>query len=201
LIPDLAERAWRTRSDVEAARAAVNVARAQRKAELSGYLPTVDLEWNRWLQRESVFIEPIDWTLSVSASWPLFDFGARDAAYSRALATVRQRELELASLRRQVRLEVEEAVLAFRSLGAAEGALAARAAAARAALDEARARHEAEEAVDLDLRAAERDLESALRELARLHLARKQAALKIRLAVGDFRLSDPMETMLKESAE
>jgi len=198
LIPDLAERAWRTRSDVEAARATVNLSRAERKAELSGYLPAVDLEWNRWLQRESVFIEPIDWTLSVSASWPLFDFGSRDAAYSRALATVRQRELELASLRRQVRFEVEEAVLAFRSLGAAEGALAGWVAAARAALEDVRARLEAEEAVELDLRAAERNLESTLRELDRLRLARKQAALKIRLVVGDFYLTRPMENMLKE---
>lgn len=200
-IPDLTERAWLTRSDVETARAAIDLARAQRTAELSGYLPTVDAELSRWLKREGAFAEAIDWTLAVTASWPIIDGGARDAAYSRVLSIVRQREMELSALKRQVRVEVEEAVLAFRTLVAAAASLEKRTAAARAALDRARARFEAEEITDVDLLAAKSDHELVCRELERVRLARKQAGLKIRLVVGDLNLSDPMEKVMKEEGE
>ncbi len=198
LIPDLAERAWRTRSDVKAARAAIDLARAQRTAELSGYLPTVDAELSRWLKREGAFAEAIDWTLAVNASWPIIDGGARDAAYSRALSIVRQREMELSALKRRVRVDVEEAVLAFRTLDAAVASLEKRRAAGQAALDQALARFEAKETTEVALLAAKSDYESVRRELERVRLARKQAGLKIRLVVGDFNLSDPMEKVMKE---
>jgi len=198
LIPDLVERAWRTRSDAESARAAIDLARAQRTAELSGYLPTVNAELNRWLKREGAFAEAIDWTLALNAAWPIIDGGARDAAYSRALSIVRQREMELSALKRKVRVEVEEAVLAFRTLEAAVASFEKRKAAAQAALDAAVARLEAEEITDVDLLAARSNHESVSRELNRVRLARKQAALKIRLVVGDLKLSEPMEKVMKE---
>jgi len=198
LIPDLTERAWRTRSDVEASRTAIDLARAQRTAELSGYLPTVDAELSRWLKSEGAFAEAIDWTLAVNAAWPIIDGGARDAAYSRALSVVRQREMELSALKRRVRVEVEEAVLAFRTLDAAAASLETRREARRAALDQALARLEAEEITDVALLGAKSEYESVCRELERVRLARKQAGLKIRLVVGDLNLSDPMEKVMKE---
>lgn len=198
LIPDLVERAWSTRSDLEAARVQIDLTRAQRKAELARYLPKVDAELNRWLKRDGAFIEEIDWTLALNATWTLFDSGAREAANSRVLSAVRQRELELSALERQVRQSVEEAVLGYRSLGAAVEALVARSAAFHETEVRVRALCNQDEALDLDLLAAVRDKERAGRELERTRLARKMAALKIRLVVGEINVSQPVTTMMEE---
>ncbi len=198
LIPDLVERAWRTRSDVEASRVKIELAQAQRKAELARYLPELDAELNRWLKRDGAFIEDVDWTLAVNATWTIFDSGLREAANSRVLSAVRQRELELGALKRQVRLDVEEAVLSFRSLGAAEQALDARSTAFEKTTDRIRLLRQEHEALELDYLAALCDGERAGRELERIRLARKMAALKIRLAVGEISVSEPVSSMIEE---
>jgi outer membrane protein TolC len=197
-IPDLVVQARANRSDVEAAKAGIELAKAERLAVFSDYLPLVTADFTRWLKREGAFASDIDWNLSLNASWSLFDSGAREARQARALSTIRQREYELSALERQVRYEVEEAVLAFDSLGRVLGALKSREKASQGALDLAEAEYRASEATNLDVMISRRAWEEAARDLSRAELARKLAALKIRLVVGDFELTEPLREALDE---
>jgi outer membrane protein len=190
-IPDLVERARVERPDVGAARASIDFAKAERLAALSDYFPRITADLTRWLKREGAFSDAVDWNLSLNLLWPIFDSGGREARQARALSGIRQRELELSALKRQVRQEVEEAVLSFESLGNRLGALKSRAEASKVALELVTAEYKAAEATNLDVITGRRTWAEAERDFARAQLARKLAALKIRLVLGDFKISEP----------
>ncbi len=191
-IPELVKAAGLSRPDLEAARVGIDFAKAERLAALSEYLPLVTADFTRWIKREGAFSSDIDWNLSVNLVWTLYNSGVREARQARALSVVRQREYELRALERQVRYEVNEAVLSFESLGRVLGALQSRAEASRAALDLANAEYKASEATELDVMIARSVWEEAECDLARTMLARKLGAMKIDLAAGRFDAAAPL---------
>jgi outer membrane protein TolC len=192
-IPILKEVAFEERSDLEAARAAVALAKAQRLAEYSDYLPLVTAEFKRWLkQQDGAYASQIDWNLSLDMTWTLFDSFGREARQARALSGIRQRELDLSALEKQIRYQVEEAVLSFDSLTRVLGALRSRAEASAAALELAEAEYRANEATNLDVELSRRAWVEAARDLARTELAQKLAALRIQLVIGEFKVSEPL---------
>ena len=117
----------------------------------------------------------------------------QESSYTKKLARsmLRQRQLDLQRLEEQVRLEVEDAALAFRSLDRALFAFAARSRAATAAHDVTEALVAAGSATNLELLVARDTREEAARNLIRTTLGRKLAALRIRLAAGDMRSAPP----------
>lgn len=201
LLPALKEMATQERADLEAARAGVELAEAERMAAFSDYLPKVTAGLTRWIKREGAFSEPVDWNLSLDLSWNLFDSFGREARQARALSGIRQQELTVQALERQVRKEVEDAVLSYDSLDRVLVALRSRADASRAALDLATAEYNADEATNLDVQIARRSWEEAARDLRRAELAQKLAALRIQLVCGQFRLSDPLIEAVEIAAE
>ncbi|MBU0754506.1 MAG: TolC family protein, partial [Planctomycetes bacterium] len=170
----------------------IEFAKAERLAATADYLPKVYATVNRWLKREGAFNDAVDWDLSLNLTWSLFDSGGREARQARALSGIRQKELILNALERQVRQEVEEAVLSFESLEKQLGALRSRAEASKASLELAEAEYQADEATNLDVQISRQTWEEAERDLARTELALKLAALKIQLVTGLFNVSDPL---------
>jgi outer membrane protein TolC len=150
-IPVLVEEAKMKRSDLGAARAAIDLAEAVRMAAMSDYFPRVYADFTRWTKREGAFSDEVDWDLSLNATWSIFDSGGREARQARALSGIRQSQYNVSSLERQVRQEVEEAVLFFESLERQLGALVSREKASKAALDLAEAEYRADEATNLDV--------------------------------------------------
>jgi outer membrane protein TolC len=191
-IPALVEEARLKRSDLGAARAAIELAEAVRMAATSDYFPRVYADFTRWTKREGAFSDEVDWDLSLNATWSIFDSGGREARQARALSGIRQRQYNVSSLERQVRQEVEEAVLFFESLERQLSALKSREKASKSALDLAEAEYQADEATNLDVQISRSAWEEASRDLARTELALKLAALRIQLVTGNFNIAEPL---------
>jgi outer membrane protein TolC len=137
----------------------------------------------------------------LNLTWNLFDSGGREARQARALSGIRQKELTLNALNRQIRQEVEEAVLSFESLQKQLGALKSRAEASKASLELAEAEYRADEATNLDVQVSRRTWEEAERDLARTELALKLAALKIQLVTGTFNQALPLMEAVEIAGE
>lgn len=191
-VPRLVDRALERRLDLERARVAVERAESEKNVALADYLPTLALDFDHWTKMRGGFNELIDWTVSVNLEWRLFDGGQREARLARALSVIRQRQLEQESLENDIRQQVEEAVLAFRSFDRSMLALQTRAEAAQGSEERTTRRFRAGEGTNLDVLIAQAERESAERDLKRTRFARKLSAIRIRLAVGDLR------TALKE---
>ena len=190
-IPRLVDMALSQRYDLEAARAEIDRADAEETLTWMAFLPDVTATFTQYLESEEAFSSQLDWTLGVNLEWTLFDGGGRVARAARARSMLRQRQLDLQRLEEQVRLEVEDAALAFRSLDRALFAFAARSRAATAAHDVTEALVAAGSATNLELLVARDTREEAARNLIRTTLGRKLAALRIRLAAGDMRSAPP----------
>lgn len=200
-VPELTAAAERNRPDLGAARAAVDLAEADRKATLSEYLPRISADYTYWLRREGAFTSDIDWNLSLNFTWSLFDSGGREARMTQAYSRYRQRAFELAALEKSVRHEVEEAVRSFLSLDRSLAAFRSRADSVKKALGDVQARFQVREAAALDVATAREAWRQAERDRARAALARKLAALRIHLVVGDFPLSAPAQSAMETAKE
>jgi outer membrane protein TolC len=183
-LSQLVDRALQERSDLAIARAEVDRARSERALARAAYLPKVDLEFDRWMRREGGFQEDLDWTLGIGLSWNIFDGGAREMDLARTMSLIRERRLGVRSLEKDVKQEVEDSLLAFRSLDVSLRAFESRLSSAAALEERTRREFQAGEATVFDTLLAQEAREDAGRNLLRTRLARKLAALRIRLAVG-----------------
>lgn len=198
-LPRLVDRALAQRYDLAAARTAIAEAEAQKDQALSAYLPRVDLVFDHLTESEEGFNRQLDWTLGIDLSWTVFDGGGREARVARAASAIRARQLALRELERSVEVEVEEAALAFRSLDRALFSFQARAQAATAAYQVIETRQTNGDATNLEVLDARRTREDATRNLERARLGRKLAALRIRLAAGDFRRAAPAAELARRA--
>jgi len=194
-LPRLVDLGLRQRADLEAARRAVEEARSREDLTFTEFLPKADLTFNHLTESEEGFNSQLDWTLGVNLTWNLFEAGGSVARVAQARSAVRRRQLELKALEEQVKLEVEDAALAFRSLDRAQFAFAARARAATAAHAITEELLAAGSATQLELLVARDTREDAARNLIRTTLGRKLAALRIRLAAGDLRNAPPVAAL------
>lgn len=197
-IPRLLDLGLRQRSDLEAARRAVEEARARENLSLSEFLPEAELTFNQLVESEEGFNSQLDWTLGVNLTWNLFEGAGSVARVAQARSVIRRRQLELRALEERVALEVEDAVLAFRSLDRAQFAFAVRARAATAAHEVTEELLAAGAATQLELLVARDTREDAVRNMTRATLGRKLAALRIRLAAGDLRNAPPVAALANE---
>lgn len=190
-VPRLIDLALRQRSDLEAARRRVEEARGREDLALTDFLPDAELTFDYVAESEEGFRSQLDWTLGLNLTWKLFEGGGTVARVAQARSAIRVRQLELRALEERVRLEVEDAALAFRSLDRALFAFSARARAASAAHAVTQELLAVGSATQLELLVARDTREAAARNLTRTSLGRKLAALRIRLAAGDLRNARP----------
>lgn len=191
-LPRLIDLALAQRSDVQAARVAIEAAESRQHLTWTEFLPKADLTFTHLTESEEGFQSQLDWTLGLNLTWSLFDGGGSVARVAEARSAIRQRQLELRALEKRARLDVEDAALAFQALDRALFAYAARAEAARAAHEVTAELLAAGSATQLELLVARDTREDAVRNLTRTTLGRKLAALRIRLAAGDLRSAPPV---------
>jgi outer membrane protein len=172
-----------TRQDLAAARAAVEAARAEVNIAFGQYYPSVNLNLNYYLERQS---NPEDSLYNglISANLPIFTGGVIHANVRAALSRLRQARLDESSTRRTVEQEVR---LAYSNLQAAADRLrelrVSRDAAAEA-LRQAEGNYTAGRATNLERLVAQDQVLSAELELATATYDQKLFYLNLQRVLG-----------------
>src|SRR4029077_4365587 len=103
------ELAWRGRPDIAAAAAAVEVARQNVRVAIGQYYPSVSLDLNYYLHKDT-FPTTIEWAGLLPANLPIFTAGLIQQDVRLAWSQLRQAGLQESQLRRQVGQDVENAL-------------------------------------------------------------------------------------------
>lgn len=162
---ELVEIAWRSRQDIAAAAAAVEVARQNVQASVGQYYPSISLNLNYYLHRET-FPTTVEWAGILTANLPLFTGGLIYQDVRLSWSQLRQAGLQEAQLRRQVAHDV---LVAWQTVDASRRRIAeldAEVAAAQEALRQAVQRYHVGLAINLDVLNATNQLLSAQLDLA-----------------------------------
>ena len=171
------------RQDVVAADAAVRAARRTVDAEIGRYYPTVTLNLDYFLTRQSVPTDR-DWTALLTLNLPLFSAGRIDADVRAAWSRFRQELLRLSLTRRQTEADVRIAHEQLRSAGLRVKELDRQVRAAAESLRQAEAAYAAGLGTNLERITAQDQALSAELSLARERYALKVAHLELRRALG-----------------
>lgn len=182
-IETLVALALEHRQDVVAADAAVRAARRTVDAEIGRYYPTVTLNLDYFLTRQSVPTDR-DWTALLTLNLPLFSAGRIDADVRAAWSRFRQELLRLSLTRRQVEADVRIAHEQLRSAALRVEELDRQVRAAAESLRQAEAAYAAGLGTNLERIAAQDQVLSAELSLARERYALKVAHLELRRALG-----------------
>jgi outer membrane protein TolC len=100
-VDDLMKLAEAHRQDLRAARIRVTAAARRLEAAWGGYFPSVSLNLNYYLYRES-FPDDVDWTGLIQLNLPIFSAGLVHADVRTAYSRLRQAHLDQSGLRRVV---------------------------------------------------------------------------------------------------
>ena len=184
-LPQLVDRALEQRADLQVARREGRRQELLRRRSNAEYLPTAVAQGTYWARRQD-FERDINWTVAVYADLVLFDAG-REARRARAYSAEREARLEVARREAEVQHEIEDALIAFRSVDQLLRMLESRLAAADEQVARSRSRVAAGTETDLGLLAATEAQASTRRDLERARFARTLALLRIRLVAGDLR--------------
>lgn len=183
--PELEQEALARRRDLAAARSAIEAARHGVDAAVSQYYPSITLDVNAFLFRES-YADASRWNALLSANLPIFTAGRIEAEVRIAWSLLRQAALDESALRRFVLHDVatawENLDASRRRITALEDAVAA----ATEALDRANDAFSLGLAVNLDVLAAQDALRQAELALAGARFDRSVFHLDLRRAIGDL---------------
>jgi outer membrane protein TolC len=183
--PELEQAALDHRRDLTAARSAIEAARHGVDAAVSQYYPSITLDVNAFLFRES-YSDASRWNALLSANLPIFTAGRIEAEVRIAWSLLRQAALDESALRRFVLHDVatawENLDASRRRITALEDAVAA----ATEALDRANDAFSLGLAVNLDVLAAQDALRQAELALAGARFDRSVFYLDLRRAIGDL---------------
>jgi outer membrane protein TolC len=171
------------RQDVIAADAAVRASRELVDAAIGRYYPTVTLNIDYFLTRQSVPTDR-DWTGLLTINFPLFSAGQIDAEVRRSWSRFRQDLLQLSLTRRQVEADVRITHEDLRSAGLRVAELERQVTAAAEALRQAEASYAAGLGTNLERIAAQDQVLGAQLALARERYSLKVAYLATRRATG-----------------
>lgn len=115
----LLEKAQKQRQDVRAQIAAVEVARQRRNLVRARYFPSVSAQWQFPKLDAPTFANRDEfWVLALTFQVPVFDGGTRELDLQEQEENLTQTQLQLNRLRKDVRVEVKQALLAVETLGA-----------------------------------------------------------------------------------
>jgi outer membrane protein len=108
--------------DIKIAEQQIKLAQANVDLAKAGYLPSVNLDWNRYLHMESSSYDGLDWNLVLSASLPI-DNGGKYGKLQENYSQLRQANIEKERLLKTLRNDVETA---YRNWQAAQANIDAR---------------------------------------------------------------------------
>lgn len=115
----LLEQAFVNRQDLRAQAAAVEVAHERKNQVLARYFPSINTQWN-YPRLDSPTFANRDkfWVLTLNFQVPLFDGGVRELDLQEQNENLSQAELQLAQLKKNVGIEVRQALLDVETLEA-----------------------------------------------------------------------------------
>jgi outer membrane protein TolC len=115
----LVEVASKQRQDLRAQGSAVEVARQRKNQVIARYFPQVNTQW-QFPRLDSPTFANRDkfWVLTLNFQVPLFDGGVREIDLQEQQENLKEAELQLARLRKDIAVEVKQALLAIETLGA-----------------------------------------------------------------------------------
>lgn len=110
----LLQKAYRQRQDLRAREFAVDIARQQKNLVLARYAPQIDTQW-RFDRRDTETFAERDkfWTLFLNFRIPLFDGGVRELDLMEREENLGQAQLQVERLRKDISVEVQEALVAL----------------------------------------------------------------------------------------
>ena len=115
----LLEKSYKQRQDLRAQAAAVEVARQRKNQVIARYFPQVNVQWQFPRLNSPTFANRDRfWTMLLNFQVPLFDGGVREIDLQEQTENLVEAELQLARLRKDVAVEVKQALLAIETLGA-----------------------------------------------------------------------------------
>jgi outer membrane protein TolC len=115
----LLNKAYQHRQDLRAQEFAVNMARQRKNLVLARYAPQIDTQW-RFDRRDTETFAERDkfWTLFLNFRVPLFDGGVREIDLMEQEENLGQAQLQVERLRKDIGVEVQQALVAVETLGA-----------------------------------------------------------------------------------
>ena len=169
------------RSDFAAVRRQIEATRLSREAIWWSFLPLVELQANGRAGPESAFSNPdgFTWSLTLSATWLLYDGGARYGRIDQLEAEVKEQNLEYQRELRQAKVGVRQALRDWQTAVAAVEVARQQVEAARQAFESARARFEQGLATSVDVA-------DASEALFRAETALNQRILQARTAAAEY---------------
>lgn len=179
----LAALAARHRADLHAALLAAQAARATVDAEIGRYYPTVSLNLDYFLTRDSTPTDR-DWTSLLSISLPLFSAGRIDADVRTAWSRFRQAVLNHSLVRRQIERDLAVALADLYATRLRVAELSYQVRAAQEALRQAEAAYHAGLGTNLERITAQDQVLTAEVGLVREQFSEKIAALAAARAAG-----------------
>jgi outer membrane protein len=115
----LLDRAYKQRQDLRAVEAAVEVARQRRHQIVTRYFPQLSTQWQYpRLDPETFSNRDEFWTLIVNFQVPLFDGGVRELDLQEQNENLAEAQLQYERLRKEILVEVKQALLEVETLGA-----------------------------------------------------------------------------------
>jgi outer membrane protein len=180
--------AMKQRADIRSANMAVNLAEASIDITKSEYWPTLSFEAGYKVQETEPSYLAQDDTLYGAAriNMVLFDWGLRKGTISQEKARRQNAELQLASLKKQVALDVEQAYLAIRTARQNIIALQDKVSFSRANFDAVALMFNVGQANSLDVMDANTLLQNAERELAEAEFDMELSRIALLRAQGVF---------------
>ncbi len=183
--------AARSRQDLVAARAAVRAAGAEVDGAVGQYYPSVNLNFNYYLERQSS-PEGSLYNGLISANLPIFTAGIIHANVREALSRLRQATLQESSIRRQVEQDVRLGHSNFQAAADRTRELEISRDAAREALRQAEGNYNAGRATNLERLVAQDQILNAELELATSTYAQKVSYLDLQRVLG--RIAETIQT-------
>lgn len=186
--------AERVRPDIAAAAAAVEVSRQNVQVALGEYYPSISLNLNYYLSRDT-FPTNVEWAGLLTGNLPIFTGGTIRADVRLAWSQLRQSTLTEWQLVRQVSQDVQTAWRNLVSSRQRIGDLETEVAAAQEALRQAVQRYQAGLAINLDVLNAENQLLSAQLDLANEQFNYKIFYLDLLRVMGQLPLPNSLNSM------
>jgi outer membrane protein TolC len=183
----LVAKAYQQRQDLRAQEFAVNIARQQKNLVLARYAPQIDTQWRYDRRDTETFAERDNfWTLFLNFRIPLFDGGVREIDLMEQEENVGQAQLQVERLRKDIAVEVQQALVAVETLNTTLATLRKQVTLAERNYDLTAKQYRVGEATSLDVNNTLNTLNLVRVRLTNQTYAYQLALLNLERVVGSF---------------
>lgn len=183
----LVAKAYQQRQDLRVQEFAVNIARQRKNLVLARYAPQIDTHWQFDRRDTETFAERDNfWTLFLNFRIPLFDGGVREIDLMEQEENLGQAQLQVDRLRKDIAVEVQQALVASATLSATLATLKKQVTLAERNYDLTAKQYQVGEATSLDVNNTLNILNLVRVRLTDQTYAYQLALLNLERVVGSF---------------